>query len=132
MTTRPRILFFGYSEVGYDCLSLLLARGDNVVALFTHEDNPSEKIWFKTPAVAAREKGLPIFTPEKITTPEWLERFNEVDRGIACRILDHVEVVPELQIQKNYKSCAAKIPGWHTIKSNKKKRMFIVGFWQGR
>jgi len=71
---RPRILFFGYSEVGHDCLSLLLERGDNVVALFTHEDNPNEKIWFKTPALAARAKGLPVFTPEKISTPEWLER----------------------------------------------------------
>ena len=72
--SRPRILFFGYSEVGYECLSLLLERGDNIVALFTHEDNPHEKIWFKTPALAAREKGVPVFTPEKITTPEWLER----------------------------------------------------------
>jgi len=52
--SRPRILFFGYSEVGHDCLSLLLERGDNVTALFTHEDNPHEKIRFKTPAVAAR------------------------------------------------------------------------------
>ena len=44
---KPRILFFGYSEVGFDCLSLLLERGDNVIALITHEDNPQEKIWFK-------------------------------------------------------------------------------------
>jgi methionyl-tRNA formyltransferase len=72
--SRPRILFFGYSEVGYQCLSLLLERGDNVVALFTHEDNPHEKIWFKTPALPAREKDVPVFTPEKITAPEWLER----------------------------------------------------------
>ncbi|MDP3070742.1 MAG: formyltransferase [Opitutaceae bacterium] len=72
--SRPRILFFGYSEVGYDCLSLLLGRGDNVVALITHEDNPHEKIWFKTPAVAAREKGIPVFTPESVNTPEWRER----------------------------------------------------------
>ncbi len=27
-----RILFFGYSEVGHDCLDLLLSRGDQVVA----------------------------------------------------------------------------------------------------
>jgi methionyl-tRNA formyltransferase len=72
--SKPRILFFGYSEVGYECLDLLLSRGDNVVALITHEDNPTEKIWFKTPAVAAREKGVPIFTPEKVNTPEWIER----------------------------------------------------------
>lgn len=70
----PRILFFGYSEVGHEGLSLLLERGDNVVALITHEDNPNEKIWFKTPAVAAREKGIPVFTPESVNTPEWRER----------------------------------------------------------
>jgi methionyl-tRNA formyltransferase len=70
----PRILFFGYSEVGYECLELLLTRGDHVVALVTHEDNPNEKIWFKPPAVIAREKGLPIFTPELVNTPEWIER----------------------------------------------------------
>jgi len=72
--TKPRILFFGYSEVGYACLSLLLERGDNVVALITHEDNPNEKIWFKTPAVAAHEKNIPVFTPENVNTPEWRER----------------------------------------------------------
>jgi methionyl-tRNA formyltransferase len=70
----PRILFFGYSEVGHDCLSLLLERGDNVVALITHEDSPNEKIWFKTPAAAARERGVPVHTPEKVGTPEWVER----------------------------------------------------------
>ncbi|MCX6939738.1 MAG: formyltransferase [Verrucomicrobia bacterium] len=74
MSTKPRILFFGYSEVGYSCLSLLLERGDHVVALITHEDNPHEKIWFKTPAVAAREKGIPVFTPESVNTPEWREK----------------------------------------------------------
>jgi len=72
--TQPRILFFGYSEVGYECLDLLLARGDNVVALITHEDNPNEKIWFKTPAAAARAKGIPVFTPDNVNTPEWRER----------------------------------------------------------
>jgi methionyl-tRNA formyltransferase len=72
----PRILFFGYSEVGHDCLSLLLERGDNVVALITHEDSPGEKIWFKTPAVAARSRGIPVHSPEKAGSPEWLERIS--------------------------------------------------------
>jgi methionyl-tRNA formyltransferase len=72
--SQPRILFFGYSEVGYTCLDLLLARGDNVIALITHEDNPNEKIWFKTPALAARASGIPVFTPEKVNTPEWIEK----------------------------------------------------------
>lgn len=72
--SKPRILFFGYSEVGYDCLSLLLERGDHVVALVTHEDNPAEKIWFLTPAVTARRHGVPVFTPESVNNPEWRER----------------------------------------------------------
>jgi methionyl-tRNA formyltransferase len=70
----PRILFFGYSEVGHDCLSLLLERGDNVVGLITHEDSPGEKIWFKTPAAAAKAKGIPVHAPQKAGTPEWVER----------------------------------------------------------
>lgn len=71
---KPRIVFFGYSEVGYTCFELLLQRGDNVVALITHEDNPHEKIWFKTPAQAAREHRVPVFTPDSVNTPEWIER----------------------------------------------------------
>ena len=74
MNARPRIVFFGYSEVGFTCLDLLLARGDHVVALVTHEDNPDEKIWFKTPAAAAREHGIPVHTPASVNTPEWIER----------------------------------------------------------
>ncbi|HVT71587.1 MAG TPA: formyltransferase [Lacunisphaera sp.] len=70
----PRIVFFGYSEVGYECLSLLGERGDNVVALITHEDQPGEKIWFKTPAAAARARGIPLHTPASVNTPEWRER----------------------------------------------------------
>jgi methionyl-tRNA formyltransferase len=71
---RPRILFFGYSEVGYECLDLLLARGDNVIALITHADDPHEKIWFKTPALAAREHGVTVRTPASVNTPEWIEK----------------------------------------------------------
>lgn len=82
----PRILFFGYSEVGYECLSLLLGRGDNVVALITHEDNPNEKIWFKTPAQAAREKGVPVFTPEKVGTPEWIEKIRGMQPDLILSV----------------------------------------------
>jgi methionyl-tRNA formyltransferase len=70
----PRIVFFGYSEVGYDCLSLLIERRDNVVALITHPDNPHEKIWFRTPADVAHAAGIPIFTPEDINSPQATER----------------------------------------------------------
>lgn len=84
--TKPRIVFFGYSEVGYECLSLLLERGDNVVALITHEDSPHEKIWFKTPAQAARERGIPVFTPESVNTPEWRERIAALQPDLVLSV----------------------------------------------
>jgi methionyl-tRNA formyltransferase len=93
---RPRILFFGYSEVGHACLELLLARGDNVVALFTHEDNPNEKIWFKTPAVAARAKGIPVFTPEKVNTPEWIERIAALQPELILSVYYRNMISPEI------------------------------------
>lgn len=86
MSEKPRIVFFGYSEVGYTCLDLLLQRGDNVVALITHEDNPNEKIWFKTPAVAAREKGVPVFTPESVNTPEWIEKIKALKPDLILSV----------------------------------------------
>ena len=71
---KPRILFFGYSEVGQTCLDLLLGRGDNVIGLITHEDQAGENIWFKTPAETARRHGLPVFTPASVNTREWIAR----------------------------------------------------------
>lgn len=82
----PRIIFFGYSEVGFECLSLLLERGDHVVALVTHEDNPAEKIWFKTPASVAREKNIPVLTPEKINTPEWIDRISALQPDLILSV----------------------------------------------
>jgi len=84
--SRPRILFFGYSEVGYQCLDLLISRGENVIGLVTHEDNPNEKIWFKTPAVAAREHGVPVFTPDSVNTPEWREKIAEMKPDLILSV----------------------------------------------
>lgn len=84
--SSPRILFFGYSEVGYTCLECLLARGDHVVGLITHEDHPDEKIWFKTPAALARERRLPIFTPDRVNTPEWIERITAMQPDLILSV----------------------------------------------
>ena len=92
----PRILFFGYSEVGSECLELLLSRGDNVVALITHEDNPGEKIWFRPPAIIARERGLPIFTPEKVNTPEWIERIAALQPDLILSVYYRNMISPKI------------------------------------
>ncbi|MDQ5887413.1 MAG: methionyl-tRNA formyltransferase, partial [Pseudomonadota bacterium] len=37
---------FAYHNVGYRCLSVLLAQGVDVRLLVTHLDHPDETIWF--------------------------------------------------------------------------------------
>lgn len=66
--------------------------------------------------------------PNSLEIATWLRRFEVNDRNIASRILDNIEVVPEIEIQKAYKTCASKIHGWNSIKKIQKGRTFIVGF----
>ncbi|GHB96169.1 formyltransferase [Cerasicoccus arenae] len=66
----PRIVVFAYSDVGHACLKLLLKRGCQVVAVFTHLDNLNENQWFPSVAKLANEHGVSVYTPDKITRAE--------------------------------------------------------------
>jgi methionyl-tRNA formyltransferase len=62
MTESSRkALVFGYSEVGYACLELLIRRGVNVVGVFTHEDDPGERQWFRSVSQLAQQHGIRCF-----------------------------------------------------------------------
>ena len=69
MTDLPRILVFAYHNVGYECLDLLIRRGENIVGLYTHADDPKERVWFKSVAGLARQHGIPVHTPKSVNTP---------------------------------------------------------------
>lgn len=71
---KPRVLVFAYHDVGYECLEVLLTRAADVVAVFTHADDPGEHIWFKSVAELARERGIAVHTPKAISSPEWITR----------------------------------------------------------
>ena len=92
--SSPRILFFGYSEVGHDCLKLLIERRDNVVAVITHEDNPNEKIWFKTPGDAARENDISVYTPPTVSTPEWRAKIASLHPDLILSVY-YRNMIPE-------------------------------------
>jgi methionyl-tRNA formyltransferase len=82
MPNRPSILVFAYHNVGYECLDVLVRRGENIVGVFTHKDNPKEEIWFKSVAVLARAHGIPVYTPESVNTPEWTENIRSMSPDI--------------------------------------------------
>ena len=66
-----RAVVFAYSEVGHTCLKELLNQGTTVQVVFTHEDNPSETLWFPSVAALAREAGIPVFTPDALGDEEY-------------------------------------------------------------
>ena len=78
MSEQPAILVFAYHNVGYECLDALIAAGENVIGVFTHEPDPKEEIWFRSVAALARRHGIPVYIPESVNTPEWKARIREI------------------------------------------------------
>ena len=74
MENRPRILFFGFSDVGYRCLKLLLDKGCDVIGVFTHDADPHEAHWFQTPESLAKENFIRVFKPGTLKTEKWFRR----------------------------------------------------------
>lgn len=60
----PGIVLFGYSDVGYECLDLLVGQGRDVRLVVTHEDSPSEAKWFRSVRARAIEAGIETATAE--------------------------------------------------------------------
>lgn len=69
-----RSVVFAYSDVGYACLDLLLAQGAGIAAVFTHQDDPEERVWFRSVRQLAEQHALPVFTPERLDGGDWLAR----------------------------------------------------------
>ncbi len=58
--TAGGLVVFAYSDIGYECLDLLIARGEIVRVVFSHEDDPGETRWFRSVAELARQHGIPV------------------------------------------------------------------------
>ncbi|MBU6273068.1 MAG: formyltransferase [Betaproteobacteria bacterium] len=81
-----RAVVFAYHDVGVRCLKVLLAHGVDVGLVVTHQDNPAETLWFASVAQTARERGIPVITPDDANDdatfaavaacrPQWLFSF---------------------------------------------------------
>lgn len=63
---RPSIVVFAYSEPGYVSLKSLIEAKANILAVYTHQDDPEEEIWFHSVYDLAKEHNIPVFRPAKI------------------------------------------------------------------
>jgi methionyl-tRNA formyltransferase len=76
-----RCVLFAYHEIGYACMSELLALGTPIAALFTHADNPAEEIWWCSCRELALEHAIPVFVTE-IFDETWLARIAAMQPAI--------------------------------------------------
>ena len=61
-----RCVLFAYHDTGYAFMEALLALGAPIVALFTHQDDPHEEIWWRSCADLAARNSIPVFTPARV------------------------------------------------------------------
>ena len=69
-----RCVVFAYHDIGYVCLQAILRAGAEVSAVFTHDDDPDETVWFRSVRQLAEAHQVPVYTPASVNTPEWVAR----------------------------------------------------------
>jgi methionyl-tRNA formyltransferase len=69
-----KAVVFAYSEVGARCLAALIEHQVQVQLVVTHEDSPTENIWFASVAKLAGEHGIEVVKPADPNSEELLRR----------------------------------------------------------
>ena len=69
-----KCVVLAYHNIGRTGIEALLNSGYEISAVFTHRDNPNENIWFDSVAEFATSKGIPVFAPENVNHPIWINR----------------------------------------------------------
>ena len=64
-----KVVVCAYHNVGYRCLEELLRQGADVRLVFTHDDSPTEEIWFSSVRELADRHGIPWRTDD-VSLPE--------------------------------------------------------------
>ncbi len=77
MSATNKVVVCAYHNVGYRCLEELLRQGADIRLIFTHEDSPTEEIWFESVRELADRHGIPCLTTD-INLPENRERVRAI------------------------------------------------------
>jgi methionyl-tRNA formyltransferase len=73
-----RAVVFAYHNVGCRCLSVLLAHGMDVALVVTHDDSPTEAIWFDSVERLAGLHDLPVAKPADPNAEPFVARVRAV------------------------------------------------------
>lgn len=91
-----RNVVLAYHEIGAICLEELLATGDEVALVVTHEDSPGENRWFRSVRDLARSHGLRVIAPHDVNCPESVEEIRACEPDFLFSFLFRQILCPEL------------------------------------
>jgi len=78
-----KAVVFAYHDIGCTGIEALLEAGYEIQAVFTHADDPGENRFFGSVAQLCAEHGLPVYSPEDVNHPLWVEHI----KGLAPQAL---------------------------------------------
>lgn len=73
-----RAVVFAYHDMGCIGISALVKAGYKIAAIFTHADSAAENQFFASVARTAAEHGIPVFAPEDVDHPLWVDRIRSM------------------------------------------------------
>lgn len=74
-----KTVVLAYHNIGCIGMAALLRNGFHIAAVFTHKDDPSERIWFDSVAQLAALHHIPVFAPEDVNHPLWVEKIRALE-----------------------------------------------------
>lgn len=77
-----KTVVFAYHDMGCLGIEALLAAGYEISAIFTHTDNPGEKAFYGSVARLAAERGIPVYAPDDVNHPLWVERIAQLSPDV--------------------------------------------------
>ncbi len=77
-----KAVVLAYHTIGCVGIEALLRHGFEIMAVFTHRDDPKENIWFRSVAELAAANTIPVHAPEDINHPLWVTRIKEYSPDI--------------------------------------------------
>ncbi|MFC0142147.1 bifunctional UDP-4-amino-4-deoxy-L-arabinose formyltransferase/UDP-glucuronic acid oxidase ArnA [Erwinia mallotivora] len=69
-----KAVVFAYHDMGCIGINALVKAGYQIEAIFTHADSAAENPFFASVARTAAELGIPVFAPEDVNHPLWIDR----------------------------------------------------------
>ncbi len=91
-----KTVVLAYHNIGCTGITALLEQGFDIQAVFTHQDDPGENLWFESVAEVAAANNLQVFAPDDINHPLWVERIRQLQPDILFSFYYRSMVGPEI------------------------------------